>query len=124
MASPAEIVQTAPETLPADFSEWDDGEETPSTPPETSNGFEAVRDSGAAPEPPSQPVKPRSVTSPSPAVDRMRYRPSLNPATANGDADSVFQPLRSNSTKSAGSQRRIETKPASKIADKLKNKVL
>ncbi len=123
MASPAEIVQTAPDTLPADFSEWDNGEETPSTPPETSNGFEAVRDSGAAPEPSPQPLKARSSAPASPAVDRMRYRPSLNAATAYGDADSVFQTLRPTSSKS-GAQRRIETKPASTIANKMKNKVM
>jgi protein TonB len=53
----------------------------------------------------------------------MRYRPSLNAATAYGDADSVFQPLRSTG-KSAGAPRRIETKPASTIANKMKNKVM
>ena len=117
MASPAEVVQTAPETLPADFSEWDSGE-TAATAPATSNGFEAVRDSEPAPEPPSQPAKPRATASP--VADRMRYRPSLTPATAYGDADAVFQPLRSTGANSGGLKRtRIESKPTSKFKNKM-----
>jgi len=51
MASPAELAQTAPETLPPDFAEWD-SEEPPATLPANFKPFEAASKSGSVSKPP------------------------------------------------------------------------
>jgi hypothetical protein len=112
MASPAEIAQTLPETLPADFSEWDGGV-PPATLPANSNGFEAAHGSGAAPKPPTHPAKPRVTVSP--AVDRLGIAPSLAPATVYGDAEGLFQSFRSRGVDFGGLKRRIEAKSKNRM---------
>jgi len=119
MASTADIAKTAPETLPADFSEWDGGA-PPATLPASSNGFEAAPDPDPAPpKPPAQAVRPR-VGMP-PVVNRIRSAPALTPATAYADAEAIFQPLRSNGVSMGGIKRRTdESEDEDKGANKKK----
>jgi periplasmic protein TonB len=112
MASPADIARTAPDTLPADFSEWDNGEPQPSEAPVNVapvtaagvkiTGFEPIPGSASAPRPSGQIVRPRA--SVSPASDRTRSTPSLTPAMVYADTESLFQPIRSNSSTVAARQ--------------------
>jgi protein TonB len=122
MASPAELIQSAPDTLPEDFSEWDNGESTDAS-PANSNGVEAAPEFREEPKPPVQAAKPPApavkpsapaAKPPAPAakprigmaqpMDRVRSTPvpSLAPAAAYADAEAFFQPLRSNAVHMGG----------------------
>jgi protein TonB len=112
MASPAEIAQVLPDTLPEDFGEWD-SENSPATPPVSSGGFEAAPGFGAVPKPQAavarkvgvlsnvaSPIRPNGAQ-----VGGMRNTASLR-AAAMRDADEVlFQSIRPNST-NMGRQKR------------------
>jgi protein TonB len=65
MAPQAKIEETVPETLPADFSEWDSGG-PPATLPDNFNDFDAAPVASFAPAPPS-----KSVAPPAPVVQPM-----------------------------------------------------
>ena len=84
MASPAEIVQALPDTLPEDFSEWDSGHPS-AAPPVNSHNVEPVPDAGPAPAvvPPKPPATfARSQVKVMPVADGHRSAPSLTPASA------------------------------------------
>jgi protein TonB len=133
MASPAELIQSAPDTLPEDFSEWDNGE-APEGSPANSNGAEAAPEFHEEPRPvqvakppapvakaptpvaatPAPSAKPRiSFAQP---VDRVRSSPapSLAPAAGYADADAFFQPLRSNAVQMSSVDVDDEDEPKSK----------
>jgi TonB family protein len=93
MASPAEVAQPLPETLPANFSEWDGGDVQP-TPPVKSNAFEPPADSVAAAKPPIHLTN--SHITLSPAVDPSRNAPSHTPSTVNANDEALSQSRRSN----------------------------
>jgi len=57
MASPAEIAQVLPDTLPADFSEWD-SDDSQAKLPVNSSSLEAARSFAAVPKPHAQPPAP------------------------------------------------------------------
>lgn len=120
MASPAEIEQLLPDTLPDDFGDWDSGD-SPATPPVSPGGFEAPPDFRAVPKQPAQPVRrggpqatvARKVVASSNAAspirpkgvvaDETRNRASRR-AAAMRDADEViFQSIRPNN---AGMEKR------------------
>lgn len=120
MASPAEIAQTAPATLPADFSEWDSAG-PPSTLPASSSAFKADSDAPApvskaqvrakaAPvaEPktnapangsktasapaPKTPAQPKQPrVAPAQAAAKPRKNPALMPAAAYADSNAFYQ---------------------------------
>jgi len=58
MASPAEIVQALPETLPEDFGEWDSGNSA-ATLSVNSSVSEPATDDGVATKPPAEPASPQ-----------------------------------------------------------------
>jgi protein TonB len=91
MASAAKIAHSAPETLPADFSEWDGADNRPAQPVKA-NGIKAVPESAAVRKPSPQPAKPRVEASAVPA--RLRNTPSLMPATLYADVEDFSQPFR------------------------------
>jgi periplasmic protein TonB len=86
MASPEEVVQALPETLPEDFGEWDH-EDSPSAGPvdsktvETSNGFTAVV------KPPALSTEPQAAAARD--VDALRGEPARLPASARSEYDSL-----------------------------------
>jgi periplasmic protein TonB len=110
MASPADIEQadldeSIPETLPADFSEWDKGEpqltEVPIKVASVSaadvkiTGIDPIPDSASASRPSGQIVRPPDSASPV-SDNSIPSAPALTPAMVYADTESLFQPLRSN----------------------------
>jgi len=90
MASPTEIANRLPETLPEDFGDWD-SEPSAASVPGNSGGFEATRGSGDAPEPPA--LTPGPEVAPATVVDRLRGSALPSPARANADDGvSLYQP--------------------------------
>lgn len=91
MASPAEIVPKAPETLPADFSGWDN-EDPPMTLPAGSIAFNSVPGSSSSPEPASQRGSVRLAAAP--AVEKVKTAPPLTPAAAFAEAEDFLKTFR------------------------------
>ncbi len=91
MASPAEIVPTPPETLPADFSGWD-SEDPPAPLPADSSDFQAFPGSSDSPEPPARRASARPTAAP--AVERPSNPPSLTPAAAFAEAEDFLKTFR------------------------------
>src|SRR5215472_9971281 len=79
MASPAEIGQGLPDTLPEDFGDWD-GESSPSTAPGNYGGSEA-EDVSKPPAPPT----PGPEVAPASLEDRFRSLTLPSPARVNAD---------------------------------------
>ena len=80
MASPAEIAQGLPETLPEDFGEWD-SESSPATVPGSSGGLDATRGLGDVLKPPAPTPEPEvKEVAPAPAGDRLRGAALPSPA--------------------------------------------
>lgn len=91
MASPAEIMQPLPETLPEDFSEWDGGS-PPATQPVNSGVAEAAPEIRAVPERPSHPGSPRyTVVS---VLDGATDLPAFTARTFYAADQSLFQSFR------------------------------
>jgi len=88
MASPTEIAQRLPETLPEDFGDWD-SEPSPATVPGNSGSFETTRDSGEDAKPPAQTPGPQ--VTPAPVVDRLRGSALPPPARVNADDRASLQ---------------------------------
>jgi len=84
MASPAEIAQSLPDTLPEDFGEWD-GEGSPSAPP----ADRGVTEPSPAPKPSARPREPQ--VGAAPAADAPRKAAPSTPVTVYGD-NKVYQP--------------------------------
>ena len=82
MVPPEEIEKEKPDTLPADFSEWDNGE---------------------APEAPvAQPARQATArAAASPVVDRQHSAGASRPAPAREDVEKLFQPRKRNGVKAA-----------------------
>jgi protein TonB len=91
MASPAEIVPRAPETLPADFSGWDN-EDPPSTLPADSSDFNALPGFSVTPEPAAQRGGTRHNAAS--AVERPNIPPPLTPAAAFAEAEDFLKTFR------------------------------
>ena len=91
MASPAEIIPTPPETLPADFSGWD-SEDSSATLPAGPGDFKAAPGSSASSEPPAQRASARLTVAP--AVERPSNPPSLTPAAAFAEAEDFLNTFR------------------------------
>ena len=87
MASPAEIAQTLPETLPADFSEWDSGEAPAIQPARQATARVAV----------------------SPVMNRPHNAGSNRPAAAYEDVEKLFQPRKSDGVKVAVGKQKAES---------------
>ena len=92
MASPAEIAQILPDTLPADFSEWD-SEESQAKPPVSSSIREAARGLSVVPKPPAQPAEPHVAEAP--AAAELRHVDSFTPKTVYVDDEGYFRRLKS-----------------------------
>jgi TonB family protein len=95
MASPAKVVPTAPETLPADFSGWD-SEDHQGTLGTGSSDIKEVPVSSASPEPSAQPPAQRASAHPTigPTVEWPNNPPSLTPAAAFAEAEAFLQTFR------------------------------
>jgi protein TonB len=91
MASPAEIVPKAPETLPADFSGWDN-EDPPVTLPSDSSKFNALPGSSTLPEPVAQRGSMRLTVAP--AAEKPNIAPPLTPAAAFAEAEDFLKTFR------------------------------
>jgi len=91
MASPAKIIPTPPETLPADFSGWD-SEDHPAKSPADHGEVKPVPGPRAVPGPPAQLANARSSAPPAP--ERSSNGPSLTPAAAFAEAEDFFQTFR------------------------------
>jgi TonB family protein len=92
MASPAEIAKVLPDTLPADFGEWD-SEGSPATLPIDTRNFESVRGPVPVPKPPAHLAEPLDSATPLPT--RLRPTPSRAPATSYPDDEAYLRRLRS-----------------------------
>jgi TonB family protein len=88
MASPAEIANSLPETLPEDFGEWD-GQGSPSAPPADTGVAEPSSAPAAAPKPAARPREPQVAAAP--PTDAPRKTGSSTPVTVYGD-NKVYQP--------------------------------
>ncbi len=95
MASPAEIAQLLPDTLPADFSEWD-SEDTPAARPMHLTGLETAHGIGVVPRQPSQQPDPQIAPEAAAvaALQEMRKGNSSKPATIYVDDDGFFRQLK------------------------------
>jgi protein TonB len=95
MASPAEIAHTIPDTLPADFGEWDSGD-SEATLPVSPAGSAAAPVFTAVPKPPAQSAEPKAGVASAVDVLRTESSPAPEALTANDEAFSQW--LRSIST--------------------------
>jgi hypothetical protein len=137
MASSAQIDPLSPETLPADFSEWDGNSETPAPPPVTtpapapappasvtpiSNGrnFEVPAPPVAVPRPASHQNK--TQINVLPPVNRLRTTASVAPS-AHSDAEAIFQPRRSSGV-NVSTLRLTLDEPVAPSKSKYKNKMM
>jgi TonB family protein len=95
MASPAEVVPTAPETLPADFSGWD-SEDLQETHGNGSTDFKEVPGSVHGPSASTEPHAQRASAHPTtgPAAEWPNNSPSLTPAAAFAEAEAFLQTFR------------------------------
>lgn len=91
MASSAKISPTPPETLPADFSEWD-SEDTAAALPAEKRELKPTPRPAPAPDPPTQMASMR-IPAPAP-VSPQSNAPTLTPAAAFADAEAFFQTFR------------------------------
>lgn len=102
MASPAEIAQGLPETLPEDFGEWDSGSR-PAAVPGNSGGLETAPGLGEIPKPSGQPTereatlapvldRPRDARSPS-SPNGVRNKSELKPTVIRKADAPLFQPF-------------------------------
>jgi len=95
MASPAEIAQLLPDTLPADFSEWDSEDSQPARPMHAS-ALESTHGIGVVPRQSVQksapPVAPEAAAVA--ALQEMRGGGSSKPATIYVDDDGFFRQLK------------------------------
>jgi len=92
MASPAEIVPTTPDTLPADFSGWD-SEDLPATLPAGPGDFKTFPGSSASPQPPAAQRASARLTV-APVVEMPSNPPSLTPAAAFAEAEDFLKTFR------------------------------
>lgn len=88
MASPVEIAQGLPETLPDDFGDWD-SEPSPVTVAGNSGGVAASRGSGDVLKPPAPTPEPK--ITPAPLVDRLRGAALPSPARVYADDGAFLQ---------------------------------
>jgi protein TonB len=97
MASPAKIIPTPPETLPADFSGWDN-EDLPAISPADAGEINPVPGPRAVPEPPAQLASTRSSLPLAPERPSngpaSSSAPALTPAAAFAEAEDFFQTFR------------------------------
>jgi protein TonB len=96
MASPAELAQALPATLPEDFSEWDGGENSSAAPPPEgriadSNGFGAESKRSAQSE---QPQFSEPQITVAPKVDQLRHEPPPSSPTVYPDYETLGGSLR------------------------------
>ena len=92
MASPAEIISTTPETLPADFSGWD-SEDPLATLPAGPGDFKTFPGPSASPQPPA--AQRASARLPvAPVVAMPGNTPSLTPAAAFAEAEDFLNTFR------------------------------
>ena len=104
MASPAEIAQGLPKTLPEDFGEWD-SESSSASVPEHSGGVEAKPGSGEAPTPTAAPA-PKAA--PAAIVDAPRSAPLPTRERVNEDGEAFLGRQMSSAPMSANSVLRGE----------------
>src|SRR5580692_2137404 len=120
MAPPAEIIPTAPETLPADFSGWD-GEDLQETLGSGSSDFKEAPESRASAEPYAQHASEHPTAGA--AAEWPNNPPSLTPAAAFAEAEAFLQTFRPkymdpeelNAWSTGSKWSRLFSKPTNKI---------
>lgn len=109
MASPAELAQSLPATLPEDFGEWD-GEDSPAALPADLTGRESSGGSGAFSKPALQLEQSRigepQITA-APKVEELHHEPLPAPASGSHDHEALRAGLRA-----VGATLKSEPKPA------------
>lgn len=88
MVPPEELELNAPTTLPADFGEWDSGEE-PAAQPASASGFNGFPGSGAAPKPVAKTVTARVAVLP--VAAKPPAAAPRKPAPTYAEAEHVYQ---------------------------------
>jgi protein TonB len=95
MVPPEEIELNAPTTLPADFGEWDSGEDAP-TQPASVSGFDGFPGSGVAPKPVAKSATARVAVLP--VAAKPPAAAPRKPAPAYAEAEQVYQPPKRTAT--------------------------
>ncbi|MGD0830002.1 MAG: TonB family protein [Terracidiphilus sp.] len=103
MVPPEELEKAQPATLPADFGEWDSGENhaAPPPPPSSFDGY-----SGGSSKPAAKPVAARVAVLP--AVGRAQSAPSRTSASTFVDVEPVYQAPQSRGAKVSASRQKVE----------------
>jgi protein TonB len=106
MVPPEELEKAQPTTLPADFGEWDSGEDHAAH-PANFNGFESFPASAAAPKPPAKSATARVAVLP--VAGRSPSAAPRPPAAAYADVEQAYQPPRPKAVKTAAPAQRAES---------------
>jgi TonB family protein len=106
MVPPEELELNAPTTLPADFGEWDSGED-PGAQPAQPAGFDGFPGSGVAPKPVAKSVTARAAALP--PVSRPVPAPTHRQAAHYAEAEQVYHQPQYQAVKAASSKQKVKS---------------